>query len=333
MSLFNPNAACEDPKKIFGLPYTLSDAEIVLLPIHFDATASYHKGSSDGPKQLLKASSQIDLYDPILKNCWKNKIYYHHNFIDLKSQNKVLRKEVKKYLKQPKKKKKTSINSACKTIHSEIKQKTLSLLNKNKTLISLGGDHSTPLGLMWALSEKFNSFSILHLDAHFDLRKSYQDFDFSHASIMYNASKIKPCKEIIHLGIRDFCEEELHRANTNKKSTVFFDHQIKERLFKGENWHTITKDILKRITSKYLYISLDIDVLHPSLCPGTGTPVPGGLMFSELCYLLDELSKKNIKIIGADLSEVSNQKDSDLDANIGARLLLKLCNVIKKTNG
>jgi agmatinase len=196
----------------------------------------------------------------------------------------------------------------------------------------LGGDHSTPLGFLKALAEKNTEFGILQIDSHCDLRKSYADFKYSHASIMHNALEdIPQIKKLVQIGIRDYCEEECDYLLANKNRIVIYpDKDLKERKFEGENWSTIVDEIIKQLPDK-VYISFDIDGLDPKLCRMTGSPVPGGFEMEEIFYLLKKIVKSGRKLIGFDLSEVGISRDG-WDENVGARVLFKLCNLMIMAN-
>ena len=191
----------------------------------------------------------------------------------------------------------------------------------------LGGDHSAPFGLMIALSKMHDSFSVLQIDAHADLREKYEGFDFSHASIMFNALKITQIEKLVQVGVRDYCEEENNRINENPgRIKTFTDKHLKEHLFAGKTWASLVKRIISSLGEK-VYISFDIDGLDPFLCPNSGTPVPGGLGFDQVTYLISEVQKSKRQIIGFDLCEVSPDlnKNDGLDANVGMRILYQLC--------
>jgi agmatinase len=195
----------------------------------------------------------------------------------------------------------------------------------------LGGDHSTPLGFLRALSEKYERFGILQIDAHADLRKAYEGFTYSHASIMYNALKLPSVSRLIQVGIRDFCEEEQDVINRSRgRISTFFDEDLKAWRYKGETWDALCNSIIKELPAN-VYISFDIDGLDPKLCPNTGTPVAGGLEFQEAIYLIKKVAQSR-KIIGFDLCEVAPGQN-DWDANVGARLLYNLCNWMAVSQG
>ncbi len=320
---FNPNSEAHS-EQIFGLPYKEQEAEIIIHAMPWDATTSSHKGTSKGPEKILEASYQVDLFDENLNNCWQNKLFHkEHELIaqyNQQAHQAILNNQV------------DQLNNLSTKLNNYLKEQSLLAYKNNQKVICLGGDHSTPFGLLQALDQTYEQFSILHIDAHFDLREAYQDFDHSHASIMFNASKLQACKQIIHLGIRDFCEQEFNYAQTNKKSVTFLNSSIQKQLFEGVSWKTICSTIQQSIQHKNLYISFDIDGLKPYLCPSTGTPVAGGLEFDQVFYLIRYLVDQKHHIIGADLCEVNSPLPNNYDATIGAQALFKLANLIKKSN-
>ena len=196
----------------------------------------------------------------------------------------------------------------------------------------LGGDHSTPLGFFKAIAEKYPDFGILQIDAHMDLRKAYEGFNYSHASIMYNALKeIPQLKKLVQVGIRDYCEEELDIMNDSEGRVVtFFDKDIKERQYEGEIWKTIVDEIVDALPQN-VFISFDIDGLNPKLCPHTGTPVQGGFETDQIFYLFKKVLQSGRKLIGFDLNEVGVSHD-ECDENVGERVLYKLCNLLTASN-
>jgi agmatinase len=215
-----------------------------------------------------------------------------------------------------------------------VKQRSLHFLNQNKTVGLLGGDHSTPLGMMQALAEKFGDFGILQIDAHADLRNAYEGFEFSHASIMFNALKIKELTKLVQVGIRDYCDEELNVITHSKGRIVtFFDRDIKQQQYTGETWNTICDKIIACLPDK-IYLSFDIDGLDPKLCPHTGTPVAGGFETEQVLFLLEKIVKSGKRIIAFDLNEVAPGPDGDdWDANVAARLLYRIANLVAYSKG
>jgi agmatinase len=199
----------------------------------------------------------------------------------------------------------------------------------------IGGDHSTPYGLIQAVTEKYNGdLGILHIDAHADLRDAYQGYQHSHASIMHNVmEKVRPAK-LVQVGIRDFSPGEYAYIQSNDRIKTYFDPLTKRRLNKGESWQKICDEAVAHLP-KNVHISFDIDGLSPELCPGTGTPVPGGLSFDQALALFATVAESGRKIVSFDLNEVAEEENSisDWDGNVGARILFKLCGWTMVTNG
>jgi agmatinase len=224
------------------------------------------------------------------------------------------------------------VNQGSEQMINWVEAETTKHLNAGKLVGLVGGDHSTPLGFFKSLAKKYPNYGILQVDAHMDLRKAYEGFTYSHASIMYNAMQIKSISKLVQVGIRDYCDEENVFANANKKRVSVFTYaDVRKSQYDGETWKDICKKIIASLPNN-VHVSFDIDGLDPKLCPNTGTPVAGGFEFHEITYLLSELAKSKKKIISFDLNEVSPGKD-DWDGNVGARMLFHLCGVLAKSNG
>jgi agmatinase len=221
-----------------------------------------------------------------------------------------------------------NVNSASEKLNDWVYQQAKRVLKAGKSVGVIGGDHSTPFGAIRAIAEHHGEISILHFDAHSDTRAAYSGFEFSHASIMHNVlTRIPNIKKLVQVGIRDFCEEEsAFLKSQGHRARVFYDADLQRRKLSGETFSAIAKEIVSALSPE-VYISFDIDGLDPKLCPSTGTPVPGGLEFSEAVFIIRELVRSGRKIIGFDLNEVapSGVDGDEWDANVGMRLLYKLC--------
>lgn len=334
---FDPNGVGQLSDGMFGLPFTLDECEVVLIPVPWEVTVSYGGGTVNGPQAILDASYQVDLYDPLIKNAWHKGIGMDEISAEIQSKSDVLRQSAEHYIEalangsdENSAEMKTisdNIKQECLWLNNQIKNRTLHFLNQNKYVGLVGGDHSTPLGLIQALSEKYDSFGILQIDAHADLRNAYEGFEFSHASIMFNALKIKQVEKLVQVGIRDYCEEELNVIeNSNGRVKTFFDRDIKYAQYSGDSWDRICNRIVNELP-QHLYLSFDIDGLDPKLCPNTGTPVAGGFETDQVLFLLEKIVKSGRKIISFDLNEVSPAEDNDWDANVAARLLYRIANL------
>ena len=320
----------------FGFPYTIAESSIVLLPVSWDVTTSYGGGAAKGPKAIMDASVQLDFYDfdvpnapyigvgtvPLNKN-WK-RLSKHYRakaalIIDYLETGKVLTDDLLSL--------QNEINEASNTLNKEVYEQTKQLLAQNKLVGLVGGDHSTPFGHIKAIAEKHDSIGILQIDAHADLRKAYEGFQHSHASILYNVMQLPTISKLVQVGIRDICEDEIELAQSDNRIIMFDDYTLKQNEFNGVSWQLQCETIINTLPEK-VYISFDIDGLSPDLCPNTGTPVAGGLSFHQAVYLIKVLAKSGKTIVGFDLNEVSPGKDDEWDANVGARMLYKLCNLM-----
>lgn len=327
---FNPNENGVVCHGIFGLPFNAEESKVVLVPVPWEATISYKGGTSEGPKAILDASQQIDLHDLVNPTAWKEGIAMADIPSSIFYKNQLVKEKVTKYLdkyfeKEIDKELQSEINAECLELNNYVKETTEKFLKDDKIVGLVGGEHSVSLGYLEALSEKYKNFGILHIDAHSDLRQAYEGLEYSHASIFYNALKIKNISKLVQIGVRDFCEEEFNFIENNKKRiSLFTDYRIKKNLFEGKSLKKIFDDIVSELPEN-VYISFDIDGLAPYYCPSTGTPVPGGFGLNEITFLLEKVVESKRKIIGFDLCEVAPGKENEWDGNVGARVLYKLC--------
>lgn len=330
---YDPNDVAVNNGNIFGFPVTYDEAELILFPVPFDATASLGKGTADGPEGILHYSTQLDFYHHTLSDAWKQKIFWKKDENKTLEHNKAFSSDVTKYIEDLE----NNVSNIDKTIvdhvnvfqdklKNYIKSNAVKALEAGKKVGIVGGEHSVPLGLVEALDEKYSEFGILQIDAHCDLRVSYEGFTQSHASIMHNALKCKNVKRLVQVGIRDASPKEMNLATADARISCFTDFYMSNKLFNGRTWQSIAQQIVEHLPEK-VYISFDIDGLTPDHCPNTGTPVPGGLTFNQAQYLLWELKRQNKTIIGFDLCEVG-RSENQLDENIGARVLWELCCLI-----
>ena len=224
------------------------------------------------------------------------------------------------------------VNEGSDFLNAWVYDQTKALLDKGKLVGLLGGDHSTPMGFYKAIAEKYSDFGILQIDAHCDLRKAYLQFTHSHASIMYNAlNEIPQLTRLVQVGVRDYSQSEWdYICNSNNRVVTYFDKQIKERQFEGLSWQYLADEIINHLPRE-VYISFDIDGLNRTLCPHTGTPVPGGFETEQLFYLFRKILESGRHLIGFDLCEVGISSN-EWDENVGARVLFKLCNLMVASN-
>ncbi len=337
---FNPNDAATNDSNLFGLPFTVDEARVVIVPVSWEVTVSYGGGTARAPEAILAASLQVDFFDPYLPNAWKIGVALDHMPSALQQTSRRFRRRVESYLDQMAEgkdnaamgKTRREVNAACEKMVAQVRQTTGKHLDNGKLVGLIGGDHSTPLGFMQALAERHSSFGILQLDAHADLRDAFEGFEYSHASIMFNALKISAVSKLVQVGIRDYCAEEVEVIEKSRGRVVtHFDRDLKRAVYAGKSISSLHQAIVRQLPKK-VYISFDIDGLDPKLCPHTGTPVPGGMEFEEAVHLLQAVADSGRSIIGFDINEVSPRED-EWDANVGSRLLFRLINIMAKSNG
>jgi len=334
---FNPNDPATSGNNIFGLPFNNDNAALIIIPVPWEATVSYRTGTVQGPEKILQASMQVDLFDLDYKDQWKKGISLlsiDKEIEKLSFQTRVKVEEILDNLYEGEEIDETTlndVNKASQYLNQWVENTCTEYINKGKKIALIGGDHSTPLGIIKALSKKYENFGILQIDAHADLRKAYEGFTYSHASIMYNVlEEIPRVEKLIQVGIRDYCDEEYYYIQQNPtRVKTFFDQNIKEDQFNGKNWNNITTDIIAELPDN-IYVSFDIDGLRPHLCPNTGTPVPGGFELEEVFYLFKKIQEAGKNIIGFDLNETANDgSDEDtIDTITAARIIYKLSNIV-----
>lgn len=317
---------------LWGLPFGVDDAALVIIPLPWEVTVSYGAGTADAPRAVLAASSQVDLVNEAFPDVWKRGIAMAPEAADIRRLNHAARPHALKVIgalergATPSLESLNEVNRTCDRMVARVRSDASALLDRGKLVGVLGGDHSVPFGLMQALAERHRELGILHIDAHCDLRHAYEGFVHSHASIMTNALTLPGLSKLVQVGIRDYCEEELERISKSQGVVqLFSDRTLKRRSFDGECWSDVAEDILRELPEN-VYVSFDVDGLDPSLCPGTGTPVPGGLEYEPALDLVERLSATERNIVGFDLCEVSpsGERGSEWDANVGARLLYRL---------
>jgi agmatinase len=341
LSNFDPNEVGNPNNNIFGLPFSEEESSLILLPVPWEVTVSYGAGTSRAAEHIWKASIQVDLLDTDVPDGWKKGFYLRETNKKILLKSDYLRKEAELFIDYISKgeivgdnkfmcKSLKEINEGGVMLNNWVYEQTNELLEQGKLVGLIGGDHSTPLGYIKALAEKHGSFGILQIDAHCDLRKSYEHFTYSHASVMYNVlNEIEGVEKLVQVGIRDFCSEEWDCINnSNGRVVTYFDKDIKTRQFEGETWKHITDEIVNQLP-QLVYISFDIDGLDPKLCPNTGTPVQGGFESEEILYLFKKIVDSGKQLIGFDFVEVG-VGETDWDSNVGAHLLWRMCNLMVK---
>ncbi len=332
--MYNPNTNSIDNGNFAALDGTYHCSDLILFPVPWEATVSYRTGTQNAPELIRQSSLQLDIFDKNYQSIDLNTRVYWDNFYSekIKRLSSETRQIVQSKL-EAQLNGQTDTNSSftaqvlqnCESLNELICTNSYYALNQGKAVGLIGGDHSTPLGLIQALGEHYSEFGILHFDAHHDLRPYFQGFKYSHGSIFHNVlSTVSSVKSLTQVGIRDYCKKEYNLAKLHPKVTTYYDSDISELMYSGScNWGNIVDKIINGLPDN-VYISLDMDGLTIENNQSTGTPVPGGLSFAQIRYLIHRLSKSR-KIIGFDLVECG---PSEIDSIVAMRLIFQLCNSV-----
>ena len=333
---YDPSAIAQINGNLLGLPFNYESANLIVFGVPWEVTVSYGAGTANGPQRVLDASYQLDLFDFDNPDGWKQGIFMVEIPQDILEKNEYYRTLAAKIIKRLEQGKPvtdtpdltpvlTEVNQACQQVNQWLFEQCFEAINHGKRVAVIGGDHSSPLGYFQALATRYTNYGILHIDAHADLRDAYEGFEFSHASIMFNAMKLPQISRLVQVGLRDISHDEVLLINqSNGRIVAYYDPAIKQKLYSGTTWIDLCREIISHLP-EYVYISFDVDGLDPKFCASTGTPVPGGLELEQAYMLFRELINSDRKIIGFDLCEVG---DAEWDGNVGARIVYKLANLM-----
>lgn len=311
---------------LFGLPDGLERAQVHVIPVPWEATTSYGRGTARAPLRVLEASRQVDLYDPQTEHPWRKGIAMLPIDPQVVAWNEAACADALPVVeaggaRTPELAERLArVNALSERVNTWVHDRTREVLARRAIPGILGGDHSVSFGAIQAAIEANPGLGVLHVDAHADLREAYEGFTWSHASVFHNVhERIPGLGKLVQVGIRDYGEAEARRAESWPELSFVTDHELAWELASGEPWIRIAARIVRQLP-KRVWVSFDIDGLDPSLCPATGTPVPGGLSWHQALLLLQLLAEEH-EIVGFDLVEIG---DAEWDANVGARLLYKL---------
>ncbi|MCX5849910.1 MAG: agmatinase [Deltaproteobacteria bacterium] len=272
--------------------HSLSDALFVVVPVPYDLTSTYQPGSRRGPVAIIEASTNMELYDEELKK--ETYLTGIHTTLPVEIDAR-----------------------GPKNMINAVRKKISRIVAMEKIPVMLGGEHSITLGAVQAVKKKYPKLSVLQLDAHADLRDSYQGSPYSHASVARRISEICP---LVQVGIRSMSKEE---ADFLPKSKV--KSYGAEFVLETKNWcETICKNL-----SDDVFVTIDLDVFDPSIMPSTGTPEPGGLYWRDVLCLLKAVSR-TCKIRGFDVVELAPVSGNIAPDFMTAKLIYRFMGYITK---
>ncbi|MFD1016481.1 agmatinase [Winogradskyella rapida] len=269
-----------------GIPEDLAKletAKIVLIPVPYDGTSTWQKGADKGPKAFLEASENMELYD-------------------IETDSEVYQQGI--YLAEA-----VTENSSPEAMVEAVHQSTKKFIKKNKFVTVFGGEHSVSIGTIRAFNEMFNDLTVLHIDAHADLRESYEGSTCNHACAVYEASQTT---NLIQVGIRSM--DSIEKTVMDKEKTYFAHDMVL-----GDSWMDAAID---QMTGN-VFITFDLDAFDPSIMPSTGTPEPGGLLYYETLEFL-KLVFKEKNVVGFDIVELCPNEQEKSSDFLAAKLYYKM---------
>lgn len=271
-----------------GYQVPREDAEAVLIPVAYDLTTTYGTGARHGPRAMLEASTHMELFDEEMGFSPTEEVGLHT--LEILEQ----------------------VASGPDAMVRSVARVVGEVLDEGKMPILYGGEHSITIGAFLALQERALPVSILQLDAHADLREEFQGTAFSHACVMARARERFPC---VQIGIRSLSEPEFRRVQSQRLA-----------LFPARRLREDPDAVLAeadRFLGGVIYLTLDLDVLDPSIFPSTGTPEPGGLLWEEILSVVQSLTR-NRRVIGFDLTEHAPIPGMHAADFLAAKLLNKI---------
>jgi agmatinase len=273
-------------KNYAGIPdefAQLETAKVVLIPVPYDGTSTWGKGADKGPKAFLDASENMELYD-------------------IETATEVYEQGI--HLTAP-----VTENSSPEAMVNEVHNITKDFIKRNKFVTLFGGEHSVSIGSIRAFNECFDNLTVLHIDAHADLRESYEGTAYNHACAVHEASQTT---NLIQVGIRSM--DAIEKTFMDEEKTFFAHDMVND-----EYWI----DKVVEACTDTIFITFDLDVLDPSIMPSTGTPEPGGLLWYEtLEFLKQVFAEKNV--VGFDIVELCPKETDKSSDFLAAKLYYKM---------
>lgn len=263
-------------------------AAIAILPVPYDGTSTWIKGADRGPEALLDASYNLEFYDIETKSeVYKQGIATLDPVVE---------------------------NSSPEAMSDEVERRVERILDDGKFPVLIGGEHSVSIGAFRAMARRYPNISILQLDAHSDMRDEYEGSPCNHACVMARAKELTP--NITQVGIRSTAREELHNIDPER---TFYAHRIAE----DSGW-------IERVSAQLgeeVYITIDLDVLDPSVLPSTGTPEPGGLSYREVISLLRRIIEQH-RVVGLDVVELCPNPSAKASDFLAAKLIYQFLSLL-----
>ena len=319
----------------FGDRTKPSKADVVIVSAPWSVTADFGRGATYTPDAIIDASTGRDCYDAPTGISVAGRVATAEIDYNIQELSEHLGREAERIAHHTSAddsvvgeyvaRKVAHINEGFAEMQAAVYKQTKLWAAKGKRIAVVGGDHSVAFGAVKALSEQYEEMGVLFIDAHADFCREGEVFNYSHRSIARNiVEEIPTVARLVEVGVRDISEAESKELQANSKVELFLAEKVAARRFEGESWGDICREIVGKLPQK-VYVSLDIDALKIEFCNNTNAPVPGGMTFDEVVYLVKIVVESGREVVGFDISEVVSSIDDKMDAIVGARLLAKMC--------
>lgn len=332
-----------DAGDYFGVPCTPEQARLVLVSVPWDVTAPTEAMLSYAPDAIIEVSERMDPYDPISPDEWKKGFATDDVDYTLQERSQQLRADVERLRAHTSKggsglggimapltddyyaRRQRRVEEGCRDMVAAVREVSRRWLRRDKVVGLVGGDHSTPQGLIEALAEREEGLGILHMDARCRLKARYEGFEHSCESLMYNVLKgVGGVGRVVQVAQRDFSATEHRVARESERIVLYDTDRIASMRYDGASWRQVCDTIVAELPQA-VYVDFDVSALSIENCPHSPWAAPGGMRFDEALYMINRVVESGRRIVGFDVVGVVPRVDDYVDAQVAARMLYRLC--------
>lgn len=316
----------------FGENTSPADADLVIVSAPWSVTSDYGRGATYTPDAVIDASVDSNLYDVESGFSAEGRVATAVINYNIQESSEHLGRDAERVANRAfdgvtleyATRKVKHINEGFADMHASVYKQTKHWVSEGKTVAVVGGDHSVSFGAIKAVAEHYKEVGVLFIDAHADFACNDKVFPYTHRSIARNiVEEIPSVSRLVEVGVRDIDKSEMEALLAAEKVELFLAEKVAGKRFEGESWGNICREIVDKLPQK-VYVSLDIDALKIEFCTHTNMPVPGGMTFDEVVYLVNCVVKSGRQIVGFDITEVVSNIDDKMDAIVAVRLLTKM---------
>ena len=319
----------------FGDKCQPADADVVIVSAPWSVTSDFGRGATYTPDAVIDVSVMNNLYDVATGLSVEGRVATAEIDYNIQESSEHLGREAERLAHHSvtaelltgeyAARKIAHINDGFSEMHASVYRQCRNWASQGKCVAVVGGDHSVAFGAVKALAECHKGVGVLFIDAHADYAKLGEIYNYSHRSIALNiVEEIPTVEKLVEVGVRDIYREEAEALYASEKVDLFLAERLAARRFEGESWGSLCREMVEKLPHK-VYVSFDIDALKIEFCSNTNAPVPGGMTFDEVVYLINTIVESGREIVGFDISEVVSKLDDKMDAIVAARALAKFC--------